>query len=62
MLDNRADIVHHSLKNHGVDDEVAGMFEMGEITMQLPQEEKIKYEQGADEGGSFGFVDLNFID
>ncbi|KAL0570345.1 hypothetical protein V5O48_011615, partial [Marasmius crinis-equi] len=42
------------LKNHGVQDEVDGMFEMGEATMKLPMEEKMKYEQG-DEGSSFGY-------
>ncbi|KAL0574773.1 hypothetical protein V5O48_007184 [Marasmius crinis-equi] len=41
------------LKNHSVQDEVDGMFEMGEATMKLPMEEKMKYEQG-DEGSSFG--------
>jgi len=42
------------LKNHGVDNEVKGMFEMGAETMALPMEEKMKYEQG-DEGMSFGY-------
>ncbi|KAK7051465.1 hypothetical protein VNI00_004439 [Paramarasmius palmivorus] len=42
------------LKNHGVEQEVDGMFEMGEETMKLPLEEKIKFEQG-DEGSSFGY-------
>ena len=42
-----------SLKNHGVDKEVAEMFEMGEETMALPLQEKLKYEQG-DEGIPFG--------
>ncbi|KAI0751908.1 Clavaminate synthase-like protein [Daedaleopsis nitida] len=42
------------LKNHGVDEEVDGMFEMGAETMRLPLEEKMKYEQG-DEGSSFGY-------
>ncbi|PCH41768.1 Clavaminate synthase-like protein [Wolfiporia cocos MD-104 SS10] len=42
------------LKNHGADEEVAEMFEMGDDTMKLPYEEKIKYEQG-DEGMSFGY-------
>lgn len=35
-----------SLKSHGADDEVAGMFEMGEEMMKLPLEEKLKFEQG----------------
>lgn len=43
------------LKNHGVDDEVNEMFEMGKETMSLPLEEEMKYEQG-DEGSSFGCV------
>ena len=42
------------LKNHGVDEEAKGMFEMGEETMALPLEEKMKFEQG-DEGSSFGY-------
>ncbi|KII87176.1 hypothetical protein PLICRDRAFT_30612 [Plicaturopsis crispa FD-325 SS-3] len=42
------------LKNHGVDDEVNGMFDMGAETMQLPLEEKMKHEQG-DDGMSFGY-------
>ncbi|KAF7309357.1 Clavaminate synthase-like protein [Mycena indigotica] len=42
------------LKNHGVDSEVQGMFEMGAETMALPMEEKMKYEQG-DDGVSFGY-------
>ncbi|KAL5485846.1 hypothetical protein ACEPAI_6888 [Sanghuangporus weigelae] len=32
------------LKNHGADREVEGMFEMGEETMDLPLDEKLKYE------------------
>ncbi|RDB30721.1 hypothetical protein Hypma_005943 [Hypsizygus marmoreus] len=42
------------LKNHGVDEEANGMFEMGAETMELPMEEKMKYEQG-DDGMSFGY-------
>ncbi|KAI0701058.1 hypothetical protein BC835DRAFT_1265438 [Cytidiella melzeri] len=42
------------LKNHGTDAEVEKMFEMGAETMDLPLEEKMKYEQG-DEGKSFGY-------
>ncbi|OSD01897.1 Clavaminate synthase-like protein [Trametes coccinea BRFM310] len=42
------------LKNHGVDEEVNQMFEMGAETMNLPLEEKMKYEQG-DSGSSFGY-------
>lgn len=41
------------LKNHGVEDEVNGMFDMCAETMSLPLEEKMKYEQG-DEGNSYG--------
>jgi hypothetical protein len=46
-----------SLKNHGVDEAAAWMFEMGAETMALPLEEKMKYEQG-DGGMSFGCVYL----
>ncbi|KAI0637480.1 Clavaminate synthase-like protein [Trametes polyzona] len=42
------------LENHGVDEEVNQMFEMGAETMKLPSEEKMQYEQG-DEGSSFGY-------
>jgi len=42
------------LKNHGVDDLVNSMFEMGEATMNLPLDEKMKFEQG-DDGRSFGY-------
>ena len=41
------------MKNHGVDDEVGKMFEMGRETIALPLEEKLKFEQG-DQGISFG--------
>lgn len=44
-----------SLKNHGVDEEVKQMFEMGAETMNLPMDEKMKFEQG-DDGQSFGSV------
>ncbi|KAF8485533.1 Clavaminate synthase-like protein [Gautieria morchelliformis] len=40
------------LKNHGVD--AQPMWEMGEATMALPLEEKMKFEQG-DSGNSFGY-------
>jgi len=42
------------LKNHGADDLVDGMFELGAETMALPMEEKMKFEQG-DDGMSFGY-------
>ncbi|KAJ8590793.1 hypothetical protein M405DRAFT_815425, partial [Rhizopogon salebrosus TDB-379] len=42
------------LKNHGADQEVSDMFEMGAETMALPLEERMKFEQG-DEGQSFGY-------
>ncbi|KAF8990930.1 Clavaminate synthase-like protein [Cyathus striatus] len=42
------------LKNHGVDEEVNEMFNMGAETMALPLEEKMKFEQG-DGGMSFGY-------
>lgn len=44
-----------SLKNHGADEEVDGMFDMGAETMALPLSEKMKFEQG-DDGRSFGYV------
>jgi len=42
------------LKNHGVQDEVNRMFDMGAETLALPLSEKMKYEQG-DNGDSFGY-------
>lgn len=42
-----------SLKNHGADESVDGMFELGSEIMALPMEEKMKFEQG-DDGVSFG--------
>ncbi|KAH7924784.1 Clavaminate synthase-like protein [Leucogyrophana mollusca] len=42
------------LKNHGADEEVNGMFDMGAETMALPLEERMKFEQG-DDGRSFGY-------
>ncbi|KAF7313008.1 Clavaminate synthase-like protein [Mycena kentingensis (nom. inval.)] len=42
------------LKNHGADEDVEGMFEMGAETMALPLEEKLSYAQG-NEGMSFGY-------
>ncbi|KLO18728.1 Clavaminate synthase-like protein [Schizopora paradoxa] len=42
------------LKNHGADEEVNGMFDMGAETMALPLSEKMKFEQG-DDGRSFGY-------
>lgn len=44
-----------SLKNHGTNDEAERMFEIGASTMEIPLEEKMKYEQG-DDGCSFGLV------
>jgi hypothetical protein len=46
---------HLSLKNHGAEKEVDDMFDMGAETMQLPLNEKMKFEQG-DGGSSFGYV------
>ena len=43
------------MKNHGADELVNEMFDMGEETMSLPFEEKIKFEQG-DDGMSFGYA------
>ncbi|TBU40924.1 Clavaminate synthase-like protein [Dichomitus squalens] len=42
------------LKNHGMDEDVEAMFDMGREAMVLPLDEKMKYELG-DEGGSFGY-------
>lgn len=42
-----------SMKNHGADELVNEMFDMGEETMRLPLDEKMKFEQG-DDGMSFG--------
>jgi len=42
------------LKSHGCSDLVGDMFAMGEETMKLPMEEKMKFEQG-DDGRSFGY-------
>jgi isopenicillin N synthase-like dioxygenase len=46
---------HYSLKNHGLDDAVNRMFDVCAETLDLPLEEKMKFEQG-DNGDSFGFV------
>ncbi|KAJ8517183.1 hypothetical protein ONZ45_g5593 [Pleurotus djamor] len=45
------------LSNHGTDEEVEGMFEMGRKTMDLPLDEKLEFEQG-DSGRSFGYKAL----
>jgi len=42
------------LKNHGADKEIDDMFDMGQDTMSLPKDEKMKFEQG-DGGMSFGY-------
>lgn len=42
-----------SLKNHGVDEDVQRMFDMGAETMALPLDVKMMFEQG-DSGMSFG--------
>ncbi|PBK65374.1 hypothetical protein ARMSODRAFT_1022478 [Armillaria solidipes] len=44
---------NRSPKNYGVEEEAYRMFEMGEEMMKLPLKEKMKYEQG-DNDGSFG--------
>ncbi|KAG2128240.1 hypothetical protein DEU56DRAFT_872694 [Suillus clintonianus] len=51
------------LKNHGADQEVSDMFDMGAEAMALPLEERLKFEQG-DTGQSFGYkkVGANAID
>lgn len=51
----------YSLKNHGVDEEVNMMFDMGAETMNLPVETKMEFEQG-DEGMSFGYVVFQMSD
>jgi hypothetical protein len=43
------------LKNHGADQEVDDMFDVGVETLALPLEERMKFEQG-DNGQSFGSV------
>lgn len=51
-----------SLKNHGTDDQVNSMFDMGAEALALPLEEKMKFEQG-DDGTSFGYsLSLAFDD
>ena len=47
------------MKNHGVE-EVDGMFDMGEETMKLPLDEKMKFEQG-DDGMSAGYGLLSCV-
>jgi hypothetical protein len=42
-----------SLKNHGAEAEVNKMFDLGAEAMQLPLEEKLKFDQGTD-GASAG--------
>ena len=42
-----------SLKNHGAEEYVDRMFELGSEIMALPMEEKMEFEQG-DDGVSFG--------
>ncbi|EGN93563.1 hypothetical protein SERLA73DRAFT_189262 [Serpula lacrymans var. lacrymans S7.3] len=42
------------LKNHGAEQEVNDMFDMGAETMALPLDEKLMFEQG-DDGVSFGY-------
>ncbi|EKM58754.1 uncharacterized protein PHACADRAFT_248824 [Phanerochaete carnosa HHB-10118-sp] len=42
------------LKNHGAEEDTEQMFRMGAETMDLPLEEKLKFEQG-DTGFSFGY-------
>jgi isopenicillin N synthase-like dioxygenase len=49
-----------SFKNHGADESVDGMFEMGSEIMALPMEEKMEFEQG-DDGVSFGYSRKTFI-
>lgn len=44
-----------SLKNHGFDEEVGRMFDVCAEALDLPLEEKMKFEQG-DNGDSFGLV------
>ncbi|KAI0763141.1 Clavaminate synthase-like protein [Irpex lacteus] len=44
------------LKNHGTSDEAERMFEIGASTMEIPLEEKMKYEQG-DNGSGANVID-----
>ncbi|KAL5503987.1 hypothetical protein ACEPAH_8059 [Sanghuangporus vaninii] len=46
-----------SLKNHGANSEVDGMFDMGAETMKLSMAEKLKFDQG-DGGQSFGYKEI----
>ena len=48
---------HYSLGNHGLDDEVNAMFDLGAQTFALPSEEKMPYQYQGD-GSSFGYVCL----
>jgi hypothetical protein len=43
------------LKNHGAEQDFVAMWGMAEDLFKLPEEEKMKYEQG-DEGLSFGYA------
>ncbi len=43
------------MKNHGAEDLLDPMFEMGQETMDLSIEAKMEYWQG-NSGGSFGYV------
>ncbi|KZT10019.1 Clavaminate synthase-like protein [Laetiporus sulphureus 93-53] len=42
------------LKNHGVEDEMNALFDLGKAFMGLPLEEKMQYEEG-DDGMQFGY-------
>lgn len=48
------------MKNHGADQLVDDMFNMGKETMDLPLEEKMQFEQG-DSGTSFGYVVIKSV-
>ena len=49
-----------SLKNHGMEAEVDAMFDVGMEALDLPLEEKMKYEQG-DSGYSFGLDHIHSL-
>ncbi len=42
-----------SLRNHDIEEQVDAMFDVGQETIALPLEEKLKYELG-DQGLAFG--------
>lgn len=49
-----------SLKNHGAEQEVDALFDLGKRFMDLPLDEKLAYEEG-DDGMQFGYVSRSVI-